>query len=95
MSTIVYPPTGVFGLGRYRTAHLTTIPLRLDEAMRIVDDLDRQGIHVSARVRESGTFVDVTATRPVTTAEEARAIAAFYAKTDARIAFHPAQAVNR
>lgn len=81
----IYPPAGVLGFGRYRTAHRTIRPLAITTAMAIVDDLDRQGIYISARVRESGVAVDLSPSRPVTTRQEARAIGAFTAVTDARV----------
>jgi hypothetical protein len=86
----VYPPAGVFGFGRYRTAHRTVRPLAVDEALRIVQTLDAEGIYISARIREGVVSVELEPTRELTTRQEARALAAFAAKTDARITWRQA-----
>lgn len=89
MVITVYPPTGVLGFGRYRTAHLTTRPLTPAAAMTIVDRLDVQGIHVAARIRR-GTTVELIPIRPLTTVERVRATAAFRDVTDSPLAWHEA-----
>lgn len=83
MRTLVYPPLGA---GRYRTATVTARPLTPAAAMDIVDRLDSEGIYVAARIRRGAT-VEVTPIRPCTTTQEVRALAAFRAVTDARLAW--------
>ncbi len=89
MKTLIYPPTGVHGFGRYRTAHVSALPLTPAAAMAIVDRLDSEGIYVAARIRR-GTTVELIPIRPMTTRDEVRALAAFRAETDSPLAWHEA-----
>lgn len=90
MSTVrVYPPTGVHGLGRYRTGTITARPLTPAAAGLLTKQLAGEGIDLLV---ETGPVVHLTALLPVTTAQEVHALAVVGAVTDARLAWHPAVA---
>jgi hypothetical protein len=64
------------------------------EQRRTLRALARQGIQVEPAI-DAFHVLHLWAKAPLSTIEEVWAIAAFAAVTDARIAFHPAQAVRR
>lgn len=91
MRTVIYPPPGVFGFGRYRTVGRIARPLDGIAAFCLVSALADQGVPL--RVVEDGRkIVHLHALAPTTTADEVRAIRAFSSITDARIAWHEAVA---
>lgn len=88
MRTIVFPPSGLIGFGRTRTAQAPVHPLSFLEASVIADGLaDTCGIRIKV---ELGRVVHLYALGPVTTAQEVAALRAFAAVTDSRLAWHPA-----
>lgn len=89
MKTLVYPPPGVGGLGRSRTVGVIANPLSDSAARLVLDALAQDGIPLAVR---AGGTVHLYAIGPLTTAQEVRALRAFAAVTDARLAWHKAVA---
>ncbi len=86
MKTVVIPPPGNLGVGRYRTATIVTQPLTTETAVNVVANLAQTGVYVFAR---PGNTVQLNALVPLTTRQRVRATAAFRAVTDAPLHWHP------
>jgi hypothetical protein len=89
MRTVIYPPSGVLGLGHYRTVGVIARPLTPLDAADLVEDLAVLGIPVRVEVDQ---VIHLHALAPVTTSQEVTALRATAARSDARIAWHAAVA---
>ena len=88
MRTVIYPPTGVLGLGRYRTVGVVARHLGPVDGPALVEILAEQGIPL--RVVDTGRVVHLYALRPMSTVDEVRALRAVSAETDMPLVFHQA-----
>jgi hypothetical protein len=89
MTTLVYPPSGALGFGRSRTVGVVRKPLVPADAAILTAVLAEVGIPVRV---ETGPIVHLYALGPVSTRQEARALAAVCSVTDCRICWHAAVA---
>jgi hypothetical protein len=89
MKTVVYPPAGVLGIGRYRTANMVARPLSALEANAIGVALNERRIPVAVSV-DAHRSVHLWPWRTLTTADEVTALRAFTDRTDARLLLHAA-----
>lgn len=87
MRTVVIPPPGIFGLGRYRTVNVIARELTDHELIGIAMGLAAQDIWVSPTVDVFHTL-HLWALEPYSTEQEVKALRAFAEHTDCRIDWH-------
>lgn len=92
MITRVVPPPGILGLGRYRTVAVIGHLCTDDDADAIVAQLADE--HIPVELTRVGYTAHLRPTGPVTTEQEVWALAVVAARTDCRIAWHPAVTAN-
>lgn len=92
MRTVVIPPPGILGFGRSRTVGVVARPLTGAQAYLIAVKLAARGLHVVPAVDSHRVLHLWSLEGPLSTADEVTVLAAYLAKTDARIEWHGAVA---